>query len=127
MTGNEPQTAGGPSDTSAAPSQAYDTSAMSTSAATQAGSAGFSPAEPSEEGSGTATIGQTTTYSSRPLASGDPVGSIVDHESSDPMTYRLPESRSHTNPAARDANDSGVTSSAPLAAASAAWASHNQG
>lgn len=32
-------------------------------------------------GTGTASVGETVTYSSRPLASGDPTGSVVDHQS----------------------------------------------
>lgn len=32
-------------------------------------------------GTGTAAVGETTTYSSRPLNTGDPTGSVVDHQS----------------------------------------------
>lgn len=105
---------------------------MGASELNQGGSTGFPPTGRSEEGSGAA-IGQTTTYSSRPLASGDPTGSVVDHQSADPMTYRRPEAGSHTSPspAARGTNttnNSGLTSSSAAArAASTAWTSHNQG
>ena len=69
------------------------------------GPTGFPSVGRSQEGSGAA-IGQTTTYSSRPLASGDPTGSVVDHDSTDPMTYRRPEARSHVVTAARRPSES---------------------
>jgi len=102
---------------------------MSTSGTDRDGSTGPQYLPQSGRDSGTAAIGQTTTYSSRPLASGDPTGSIVDHESADPMTYKLPEAGGHTGSAtaAKGTNETGVTSSASLAAASTAWASHKQG
>ena len=40
---------------------------------------------------GRATIGQTSTYGSHYLGSGEPTSSIVDPNSSDPTTYRKPE------------------------------------
>jgi len=107
-------------------------SGMGTSELDQDGATGFPSTGRSEEGSG-ATIGQTTTYSSRPLASGDPTGSVIDHQSADPMTYRRPEAGSNTspNPAARrtsTTNNPGLTSSSAAArAASTAGTSHNQG
>ena len=48
--------------------------------------------EPSLGGdTGRATIGQTSTYGSHYLGSGEPTSSIVDPNSSDPTTYRKPE------------------------------------
>jgi hypothetical protein len=40
-------------------------------------------------------IGQTSTYSSTPLAKGDPTSSVIDPESKDPMTYQKPERASY--------------------------------
>lgn len=36
---------------------------------------------------GTAAVGETATYSSRPLPSGDPIGSVVDHQSTGKRTF----------------------------------------
>lgn len=44
-------------------------------------SSGPSAATGTGANTGSAAIGQTTTYSSRPLASGDPTGSVIDHQS----------------------------------------------
>lgn len=99
---------------------------MSTSTTGQRASEGFPAVDQSQDGSGTAAIGQTTTYSSQPLASGDPTGRIVDHSSKDPMTYKMPEV-GHASAAAKGPSDRGVTSPAASAAASAAWAAHNKG
>lgn len=71
------------------------------------------------DGSGTAAIGQTTTYSSRGLASGDPTSSVIDHESTDPLTYKFPE---HGNDSA-----AGVPPGSAAAAAATAWKSQSQG
>ena len=62
---------------------------------------------------GTATIGQTSTYSSHPLTTGDAVGSVVDSSSNDPITYKMPE---HTY-----GSGAGVPSGAAGAAASLAF------
>jgi len=70
--------------------------------------------------SGTAAIGTTSTYSSQPLASGDPTGSVVDHQSTDPLTYKLPEAGSRTS-AATQASGSTAPSNAASTAASLAW------
>lgn len=72
----------------------------------------------SPQDDGEARIGSTTTYSSRPLASGDPVGSVVDHESKDPMTYRRPE---HYHSEAAETVSGGVPSGAAAIAASKAF------
>lgn len=66
-----------------------------------------------------AVIGSTTTYSSRPLASGDPLGSVIDHESKDPMTYRRPEH--YHSEAAETTTTGGVPSGAATIAASKAF------
>lgn len=109
-------------------------SASNTTAATQ----DIPSTEDSTKGTGTAAVGQTTTYSFQRLGKGDPVGSIVDRDSNDPLSFSRPETgygpglhSGHEHAAAtsnRSANEnlgqSGVTSSAPLAAASAAWATH---
>lgn len=146
VTGTEPQTVGS-ADASVVPppaSKAAVTSGpetggqshigtTSTTASTQPTAdrstmAAPAPGNPSQaerlaEG-GTAAIGETTTYSSRPLASGDPVGSVVDHESTDPLTYKMPEHNRATESASLQ-SPATATSSAATAAASAAWATHN--
>jgi hypothetical protein len=43
------------------------------------------------DNTGRAAIGQTSTYSSNYLGSGEPTSSVVDPSSSDPTTYRKPE------------------------------------
>ena len=75
-------------------------------------STGHSGMDSARDGSSSAAIGQTTTYSSTPLASGDPTGSVIDHGSRDPLTYKKPES--------------GVPSGSAAAAASQAWHSHGK-
>lgn len=96
-------------------------------------------------GTGTAAVGQTTTYSSRPLGSGDPTGSIVDHQSTgephsqrtrttiisnsffpDPLTYKIPEAGSHSASGTAPTSSSAVTSSDAAKAASLAWAAQNK-
>ncbi len=47
--------------------------------------------DPTGEGVGIAAVGETSTYSSHPLAKGDAVGSVVDSQSNDPTTYQMPE------------------------------------
>lgn len=106
MTGTEPQTVGASDNSASIPpaSQAAATagpeaggqSHIGTTSATSAtaetsGHKPFPSTLRTEDGSGTAAIGQTTTYSSRPLASGDPTPSVIDHGSRDPLTYKFPE------------------------------------
>src|SRR5205814_7032033 len=43
------------------------------------------------DGTGHATVGKTSTYDSHYLGSGEPTSSIVDPNSSDPNTFRKPE------------------------------------
>ncbi|KIV96078.1 hypothetical protein PV10_03658 [Exophiala mesophila] len=43
------------------------------------------------DNNGSIALGQTSTYSSFSLRKGDPVGSVVDHNSQDPTTYKMPE------------------------------------
>jgi hypothetical protein len=62
-------------------------------------------------------VGETTTYSSTPLAKGDPTSSVIDTESTDPVTYQKPE---HTY---TGGNDTGVPEGAALLAASKAFKS----
>ncbi|KAJ9605691.1 hypothetical protein H2200_009540 [Cladophialophora chaetospira] len=64
-------------------------------------------------GSGTAAIGETSTYSSHALPKGDTVGSVAHQGSSDPTTYQMPE---QSYSASR-----GVPAGGPLAAAAAAF------
>ena len=70
-------------------------------------------------GTGRATIGQTSTYGSHYLGSGEPTSSIVDPNSSDPTTYRKPET-SHLG------RDVGVGVGAGVGAASAYDGSQEQ-
>lgn len=107
--------------TAPATSATQSTADQSTMASSAQGN--LTQAERQAEG-GTAAIGETTTYSSQPLATGDPVGSVVDHESTDPLTYKLPE-HSRATESASVQSPATATSSAAAAAASAAWASHN--
>lgn len=74
------------------------------------------PVQSSRDGIGSAAIGETTTYSTQPLASGDPIGSVMDHKSTDPMTYKMPEVGRHST-----TGNAGVPPEAASAAASAAW------
>lgn len=107
-------------------------SAMGTSGFTPGGSTDFPSTARSEDGSG-AVVGQTMTYSSRPLATGDPTGSIVDHQSDDPMTYRRPEAGSHASPSSASRgtntahNSGGTSSSAAARSASDAWSTQKEG
>ncbi|EXJ66548.1 uncharacterized protein A1O5_10217 [Cladophialophora psammophila CBS 110553] len=64
-------------------------------------------------GSGTAAIGETSTYSSHTLTKGDTVGNVVDSRSEDPTTYRVPE---HAYLSSK-----GVPEGGPLAAAAHAF------
>lgn len=64
-------------------------------------------------GSGTAAIGETSTYSSHTLRKGDEVPSVIDPKSSDPTSYQMPE-HSYTS-------SKGVPEGGPLAAAAAAF------
>ncbi|OAP64101.1 hypothetical protein AYL99_00073 [Fonsecaea erecta] len=63
--------------------------------------------------SGIAAIGETSTYSSHTLRTGDPVPNIVDSRSEDPTTYRAPE---HSYVSSK-----GVPEGGPLAAAALAF------
>ncbi|KIW88316.1 uncharacterized protein Z519_10883 [Cladophialophora bantiana CBS 173.52] len=63
--------------------------------------------------SGTAAIGETSTYSSHALPKGDTVGNVVDSRSEDPTTYRVPE---HSYLSSK-----GVPEGGPLAAAAHAF------
>lgn len=66
-------------------------------------------------------VGQTTTYSTHQLGKGDPTPSVVDPGSSDPTTFKKPES---TAPAAGSA---GVPPNAAQAAASKAFSGSARG
>ncbi|KAK5055247.1 hypothetical protein LTR84_012997 [Exophiala bonariae] len=78
------------------------------------------------DSTGSAAIGQTSTYSSHTLRHGDAVGSIIDRSSRDPTTYKMPE---HTfgqgTSASGEHSGSGVPPGAAGAAASAAFNKHN--
>ncbi|KEF56605.1 uncharacterized protein A1O9_06794, partial [Exophiala aquamarina CBS 119918] len=75
---------------------------------------------------GIAAIGQTSTYSSHTLRQGDAVGSVIDHKSQDPTTYKMPE---HTfgqgTSASGEKSTSGVPAGAAGTAASRAFNKHN--
>lgn len=60
-------------------------------------------------------IGETSTYSSTPLARGDPTSSVIYSESTDPMTYQKPE-HLYTG-----SGDTGVPEGAAAMAASKAY------
>ncbi|OAL35365.1 hypothetical protein AYO20_05416 [Fonsecaea nubica] len=64
-------------------------------------------------GPGTAAIGETSTYSSHTLRTGDPVPNVVDFRSEDPATYQAPE---HSYVSSR-----GIPEGGPLAAAAHAF------
>ncbi len=68
----------------------------------------------------TAAIGQTSTYSSYPLATGDSTSRVIDRESGDPTTHRQPETMS--SPTSR----AGVGGGAAQAAAAHAWPEDTQ-
>ncbi len=63
-----------------------------------------------------AAVGETSTYSSTPLPKGNSTGSVVDPESSDPMTYQKPETSY-----GGDGNNSGVPPGAASLAATRAF------
>ena len=102
-TGMEPDTTG-----TAASTTAPEPSAAQYTSGPEAG--GATSEQPA------AAIGETSTYSSTPLASGDPTGSVVDPESSDPMTYQKPETSY-----GGDGNKSGVPPGAASVAATKAF------
>ena len=116
VTGTNPSTTG-PSDVSAAPTSSYQ--AQGTAGPEAGGSSHVGTVSASElgnkSGSGSAAVGQTTTYSSQPLASGNPTGSVIDNKSSDPLTYKKPESGSQL------VGNSGVTEDGAAQGAAAAW------
>lgn len=71
---------------------AKDTTGLgSTTAGTDPEATGTPSTSAATADDGTAAIGQTSTYSSTPLAKGDPTSSVVDPGSSDPTSYRKPE------------------------------------
>lgn len=76
------------------------------------GTGGTEHGTTTEPSSGSAAIGETTTYSSQKLSPGDPISSVIDNQSDDPITYKKPES-SRTS--------GGVTSGAAQAAAGKAF------
>jgi hypothetical protein len=98
-TGTEPEITGTPSTTAAAP----DPSSAQLASGPEAAGADER----------TAAIGHTSTYSSTPLAKGDPTSSMVDTESSDPTSYQKPE--------ATYGGATGVPTGAANAAASTAF------
>lgn len=71
------------------------------------------------ENVGTAAIGQTSTYSSHTLRQGDAVGSVIDHNSADPTTYKMPE---HTFGQGTSTSGEKSSSGVPAGAAGAAGA-----
>jgi hypothetical protein len=78
---------------------------------------------------GTATIGETSTYSSHSLGRGDTLGSVIDPRSKDPTTYKTPE-HSYTQPGPTSGMSSasaatGVPSGAAGTAALLAFQSHS--
>ena len=72
-----------------------------------------------DSGVGSGPAGVTSTYSSTPLASGNPASSVINPSSSDPTTFKKPE----TSPGV--GTGTGVGSGAALAAASTAFQKHN--
>lgn len=69
-------------------------------------------------------IGQTSTYSTRHLAKGDPTPSVIDPESSDPTTFKKPES---SLAGATSSTETGLASNAAQLAASRAFTGSSQG
>ena len=76
------------------------------------------------QGSSEPPVGQTTTYSTHHLAKGDPTPSVVDPESSDPTSFRKPES---TAPATGSITAAGVPPNAAQVAASKAFGGSTRG
>ena len=63
---------------------------------------------------GAAAVGNTSIYSTTHLSKGDPTSSVIDPESTDPVTYQKPEATSH-------GRDTGVPDGSAQAAASKAF------
>ena len=88
---------------------------------------GISTSRETGDSIGSAAIGQTSTYSSHTLRHGDAVGSVIDHTSRDPTTYKMPE---HTfgqgTSATGEKSSSGVPAGAAGTAASLAFNKHQE-
>lgn len=76
------------------------------------------------QGSSEPPVGQTTTYSTHHLAKGDPTPSVVDPGSSDPTTFRKPES---TALGTGSTTAAGVPPNAAQVAASKAFSGSTRG
>ena len=69
-----------------------DPTAAQATAGPEAGGAGHIGTVSSDsQGTSSAAIGQTSTYSTHHLGKGDPVGSVADTQSTDPVSYQRPE------------------------------------